>query len=122
MTKNSLDYLILGPAHPFRGGIADTQHELAMALQKNGKKVELLTFTKLYPELIFPGKTQFSDQASPEKLYITQLIHAFNPIKWGKVVKYISTKSPKIIVFRYYTPFLAFAYAWIAKCLPKSIK
>tara|TARA_A100001015_G_C15005272_1_gene720356 strand:+ start:696 stop:1832 length:1137 start_codon:yes stop_codon:yes gene_type:complete len=122
MTKNSLDYLILGPAHPFRGGIADTQHELAMALQKNGKKVELLTFTKLYPELIFPGKTQFSDQASPEKLYITQLIHAFNPTKWHKVVKYISTKSPKIIVFRYYTPFLAFAYAWIAKSLPKSIK
>ena len=122
MTKNSLDYLILGPAHPFRGGIADTQHELAMALQKNGKKVELLTFTKLYPELIFPGKTQFSDQASPEKLYITQLIHAFNPIKWHKVVKYISSKSPKIIVFRYYTPFLAFVYAWIAKSLPKSIK
>jgi hypothetical protein len=38
MAKNSLDYLILGPAHPFRGGIADTQHELALALQKMVKE------------------------------------------------------------------------------------
>ena len=54
MAKKSLDYLILGPAHPFRGGIADTQHELALALQKNGKRVELVTFTKLYPKIFFP--------------------------------------------------------------------
>ncbi len=122
MAKNHLDYLIIGPAHPFRGGIADTQHELAKALQKKGKKIELLTFTKLYPKVFFPGKTQFSNQISPKKLIITQLLHAYNPMKWPRVIKYICSKSPKVVVFRYYTPFLAFVYAWIARNLPKSIK
>ncbi len=122
MAKNHLDYLIIGPAHPFRGGIADTQHELAKALQKKGKKIELLTFTKLYPKVFFPGKTQFSNQISPEKLIITELLHVYNPMKWPRVIKYICSKSPKVVVFRYYTPFLAFVYSWIARNLPKSIK
>ena len=122
MAKKSLDYLILGPAHPFRGGIADTQHELALALQKNGKRVELVTFTKLYPKFFFPGKSQLIDEVAPEKLKITQLLHVYNPTGWLKVIKYISLKSPKTIVFRYYTPFLALSYSWIAKNLPRSIK
>ena len=122
MAKNHLDYLIIGPAYPFRGGIADTQHELAKALQKKGKKIELLTFTKLYPKVFFPGKTQLSDQTGPEKLIITQQIHAYNPTKWTSTIRYICSRSPKVVVFRYYTPFLALSYAWIARNLPNSIK
>jgi glycosyltransferase involved in cell wall biosynthesis len=122
MAQNHLDYLIIGPAYPFRGGIADTQHELAKALQKNGKKIELLTFTKLYPKVFFPGKTQLSDQTSPEKLIIIQQIHAYNPTKWKRTIRYICSRSPKVVVFRYYTPFLALSYAWIARNLPNSIK
>ena len=59
MPKAALDYLIIGPAYPFRGGIAETQHQLALALQNKGKRVELVTFTKLYPKIIFPGKILF---------------------------------------------------------------
>ena len=58
MQKRSLDYLLIGPAFPFRGGISETQHNLAKALNRKGKKVELLTFTKLYPKILFPGKSQ----------------------------------------------------------------
>ncbi len=122
MAKNHLDYLIIGPAYPFRGGIADTQHELAKALQKRGKEIELLTFTKLYPKFIFPGKTQLSDQNIPERLTITQQIHAYNPTKWIRTIRYIYSRAPKVVVFRYYTPFLALCYAWIARNLPNSIK
>ena len=122
MAKNHLDYLIIGPAYPFRGGIADTQHELAKALQKRGKEIELLTFTKLYPKVFFPGKTQLSDQTGPEKLIITQQIHAYNPTKWIRTIRYICSRSPKVVVFRYHTPFLALSYAWIARNLPNSIK
>ena len=122
MAKNHLDYLIIGPAYPFRGGIADTQHELAKALQKRGKEIELLTFTKLYPKVFFPGKTQLSDQNIPERLTITQQIHAYNPTKWIRTIRYICSRAPKVVVFRYYTPFLALCYAWIARNLPNSIK
>ena len=33
--KKNLDYRLIGPAYPFRGGIAETQHQLALALQTN---------------------------------------------------------------------------------------
>ena len=65
MSKNRLDYLIIGPAYPFRGGIADTQHELAKHLQEIGKEVQLLTFSKLYPKFLFPGKNQKTETPIP---------------------------------------------------------
>ena len=45
----TVDYLLIGPAHPFRGGIAQTQNELALSLIRLGKTVQLFTFKKLYP-------------------------------------------------------------------------
>ena len=83
--KKNLDYLLIGPAYPFRGGIAETQHQLALALQEKGRKVELLTFRNLYPKILFPGKTQFSNEMVPEKLKITRLMHAYNPFYWRRV-------------------------------------
>lgn len=122
MPKAALDYLLIGPAYPFRGGIAETQHQLALALQKKGKRVELITFTKLYPKLFFPGKTQLSQEPTPEGLIVKTILHVYNPLKWLRAIKYIQSRTPEVVVFRYYTPFLALAYAWIAKRLPKSIK
>ena len=119
--KKNLDYLLIGPAYPFRGGIAETQHQLALALQKKGRKVELLTFSNLYPKILFPGKTQFSNEMVPEKLKITRLMHSYNPFYWRRVLRYVESCSPKFVVFRYYTPFLAMSYGWIAKRLSEKI-
>ena len=119
--KKNLDYLLIGPAYPFRGGIAETQHQLALALQKKGRKVELLTFRNLYPKILFPGKTQFSHEMVPEKLKITRLMHAYNPFYWRRVLRYVESCSPKFVVFRYYTPFLAMSYGWMAKRLSEKI-
>ncbi len=119
--KKNLDYLLIGPAYPFRGGIAETQHQLALALQKKGRKVELLTFSSLYPKILFPGKTQFSHEMVPEKLKITRLMHAYNPFYWRRVLRYVESCSPKFVVFRYYTPFLAMSYGWMAKRLSEKI-
>ena len=119
--KKNLDYLLIGPAYPFRGGIAETQHQLALALQKKGRKVELLTFRNLYPKILFPGKTQFSHEIVPEKLKITRLMHAYNPFYWRRVLRYVESCSPKFVVFRYYTPFLAMSYGWMAKRLSEKI-
>jgi glycosyltransferase involved in cell wall biosynthesis len=122
MINRPLDYLIIGPAHPFRGGIAETQHELGKALIALGKNVTLLTFTSLYPNRFFPGKTQKSKQPEPKSLHRIEELHAYNPLKWNKTIKAIISLQPKVVVFRYYTPFLAPAYGTIAKKLPKSIK
>ena len=122
MQNKSIDYLIIGPAHPYRGGIAETNHELALAFKKNGKKVQIWTFNKLYPNFIFPGKTQFSNQNVPKNIDIKRMIHAYSPFRWYSVVKEIKALNPKVIIFRYWTPFLAICYGYIARNVNSNIK
>lgn len=87
MSNKTLDYLIIGPAYPYRGGISDTQHELAKALQEQGKTVKLITFTTLYPEFLFPGSSPLSLAKAPKAIIIKQYIHAYLPFGWKKVAK-----------------------------------
>jgi len=122
MQNKSIDYLIIGPAHPYRGGIAETNHELALAFKKNGKKVQIWTFNKLYPNFIFPGKTQFSNQNAPKNIDIKRMIHAYSPFRWYSVVKEIKALNPEVIIFRYWTPFLAICYGYIARNVNSNIK
>lgn len=123
MTINTkIDFLLIGPAHPYRGGIANTQHSLAKALTKEGYQVKLWTFTQLYPALIFPGKTQFSTEALKEKSTIERKIHAYNPFKWKAIAEEINRLQPKAVVFRYWTPFLSPCWTFIAKRLVPQIK
>jgi len=122
MSKQKLDYLLIGPAYPLRGGIAETQHQFALALQKKGNKVALLTFTHLYPKLLFPGKTQISTEKATDELYVLPKIHAYNPFRWHNIIPTIQSLNPKRVVFRYYTPFLSLVYSYIAKKLHKSIQ
>ena len=68
--------LLLGPAHPYRGGIADTQNEFAKSLQENGHKVILFTFKFQYPKFLFPGKTQLTNNPAPLELNIKRKIHS----------------------------------------------
>ena len=122
MSNKTLDYLIIGPAYPYRGGISDTQHELAKALQEQGKTVKLITFTTLYPEFLFPGSSPLSLAKAPKAIIIKQYIHAYLPFGWKKVAKIINELNPTTVVFRYYTPFLAPVYGVIAKNINSLIK
>ena len=76
----------MGPAYPYRGGIADTQHELGKAIMRQNRAVSLATFSQLYPPFLFPGKTQFRSDEYPEELKIEQIVHAYNPFQWRKAI------------------------------------
>ncbi len=120
--KDKKKVLLLGPAHPFRGGIADTQNYLAQNLNALGHEVTVFTFTTQYPKLLFPGKTQFSDEKAPDQLNIKMKIHSFNPFNWSKVAQSINQINPDYVIFRYWTPFLAPCWYGIAREIHKTIK
>ena len=48
--------VIIGPAHPYRGGIADTNESLAQVLIELGQDVEIFSFSRLYPSWLFQEK------------------------------------------------------------------
>ena len=114
--------LLLGPAYPYRGGIADTQNYLAQNLSRLGHEVLVYTFKYQYPKLLFPGKTQYSSVPMPKGIDIKRKIHSINPINWIKISNEINHYDPEIVLFRYWTPFLAPCWIWIAKRLSSKIK
>lgn len=114
--------IILGPASPYRGGIADTNISFGKELQLKGYAVELWTFTHLYPRFLFPGATQFSTEKKQSSIHIKRKIHAYNPLSWSKLANEINAKSPQIVVFRYWTPLLALCWSAVAKKLNPKIR
>lgn len=98
---------IIGPAHPYRGGIATTSERLAQEFVSMGFDVDLETFTLQYPSVLFPGKTQYNDKPAPAGLSIKRTINSINPFNWIKVGLRIRKESPDLIIIRYWLPFFA---------------
>ena len=49
---------LLGPAAPWRGGIAQHVDGLSEALRARGHETTILSFTRQYPGFLFPGTAQ----------------------------------------------------------------
>ncbi len=116
------NFILIGPAFPFRGGISNTNHELIQEIQKKFKNSFIITFKKLYPNFIFPGKNQFSSEKKPLKINIERHLTTYNPMSWIKTAKRINKFNPKAVIFRYYSPFLAPAYFVISIIISNKIK
>jgi glycosyltransferase involved in cell wall biosynthesis len=114
--------IIVGPAFPFRGGIADTNEALCRAVNRSGHHGELVTFCLQYPAFLFPGKTQYTNDPEPKDLKIHQLVNSINPLNWIVAARKINKMKPDLVVFRYWLPFMGPALGSIARMLKKSIK
>ena len=78
----AMKIIIVGPAYPYRGGIATFNERLARELISQGHQVKIFTFTLQYPSFLFPGKTQFSSGPAPEGLDIVRSLSSVNPLSW----------------------------------------
>ncbi len=53
---SSKKIVIIGPAHPYRGGLAAFDERLARELMLQGNTVELWNFRLQYPTFLFSGE------------------------------------------------------------------
>ena len=107
--------VILGPAHPYRGGLASIMHTMAREYQSRGHEVKIYTFTVQYPSLLFPGKTQYTDAPKPADLNIERVVNTTNPLNWIKVGRRLKRECPDIVLMKYWTPFMAPCFGTIAR-------
>lgn len=98
--------IIIGPAHPLRGGLASYNERLAKEFNAMGFEAIIYTFSLQYPSFLFPGTTQYSSEPAPENLSIRVAINSVNPLNWIKVGSILKRLRPKIIVVRYWLPFM----------------
>lgn len=111
---------IIGPAYPYRGGIATTNERLAQEFLLMGFHVDIETFIVQYPSVLFPGKTQYNEKTAPENLKIRRTINSVNPFNWVRVGRRISREKPDLVVIRYWLPFLAPCLGTIAGLIRKN--
>ena len=111
--------IIVGPAYPYRGGIADFNERLAREFQREGHEVIVYTFTLQYPGFLFPGKTQYSTSPAPRDLTIVRKVNSVNPFNWIKVGREIRRQHPDMVMLRFWLPFLAPCLGTIARVIRK---
>ena len=113
--------IIIGPAHPLRGGGMTTFNErLAKQFHDEGHQVIIYSFSLQYPGFLFPGKTQFTDEPAPAGLDIRTRINSINPFNWLRVGREIKKLGPDIVVVRYWLPFMGPCLGTILRIIKKN--
>ena len=100
------EVIIIGPAHPLRGGLASYDERLAKEFINEGFKTTIYTFSYQYPTFLFPGTTQYSTEPPPENIPIEVKINSINPLNWIRIGNELKKRSPDIIIVRYWLPFM----------------
>jgi len=110
----------LSTFYPYRGGIAQFNAALLKAFGKN-HEVKAFTFKRQYPELLFPGKTQYADaKDSAEDVGAVRVLDTINPLTYGKTANAILEFKPDIMITKYWMPFFAPSLGTVAKTLKKN--
>jgi glycosyltransferase involved in cell wall biosynthesis len=105
----------LGPAYPYRGGLASFNDRLAQQFSAEGHDVKVFTFSLQYPKLLFPGKSQYTDGPSPADVNITRKLNSINPINWILTGLLIKREMPDILLIRFWLPFMGPCFGTVAR-------
>ncbi|MNS25931.1 Spore coat protein SA [compost metagenome] len=111
-----LKIVLVGPAYPYRGGIAQSQAILFQHLSKDND-VSIVNFKRQYPGFLFPGKSQFEEGEDVFGIPTEKnkrLIDILNPLSWISTGIKIAKQKPDVVIFSYWMPFFAPCYAKIA--------
>jgi glycosyltransferase involved in cell wall biosynthesis len=110
---------IVGPMHPYRGGIAHFTEMTVEGLDGRGHEVAPLNFARQYPEFLFPGTTQFEpdDEAPAIVQEAPRVLDPLNPLSWFRAGFRLRDAAPDAVVFQYWMPFFAPAYGVVARGL-----
>jgi glycosyltransferase involved in cell wall biosynthesis len=117
MKKSTHKVVFFSALPPYRGGISDFS-ELVVSAMEQLCDLKAFTFKKQYPNFLFPGKTQLS-QNKLAKSY-PRIVSGFNPLSYFSAVRQIKKSSPTIFITNYWMTFFAPMNIFFAKFLNKN--
>ncbi|MCC6839889.1 MAG: glycosyltransferase [Flavobacteriales bacterium] len=103
---------LLSALPPYRGGIAQFSTALVRELRM-AHQVHPFTFTRQYPDLLFPGTSQF-DRDVADDIGAVRVLDSINPLSWGRTASRMQSTMPDVAVLRYWMPFFAPAMGTVA--------
>lgn len=112
--------VILGSAHPLRGGLSAYNERLALEFIAEGHEVIIYTFSLQYPNFLFPGSTQYSSDPAPEHINIKVCVNSVNPLNWIKIGNELKKLRPDILVIKFWLPFMGPCFGTIARLVKRN--
>jgi hypothetical protein len=113
--------IIIGSAHPLRGGgISSFNERLAREFSNQGYDTTIYSFSLQYPSFLFPGSSQYSNEPPPLDLKIKVCINSINPFNWIRIGNEIKNLKPDIVVVRFWIPFMGPALGTILRRIKKN--
>ena len=105
MSSEKKRIVCFGPGPKFKGGIANYNTSLAIALDKEADtEVHIVSWTQQYPAIIpreFVDKSSKTDLLEGTDVQVKYLTNYNNPFSWGATVRYIKSLKPDIVVFQW---------------------
>ena len=114
--------IIIGPAHPLRGGLASFDERLCRAFIQEGHDCSIFSFSLQYPSFLFPGTTQYSSEPAPNDIRIFSVINSVHPLNWWHNGNQIKNLKPDLVVVRFWLPFMGPALGTILRRIRKNKK
>ncbi len=97
--------VLIGPAYPLRGGNALFLAHLYESLSA-AHDVHVVSFSRLYPKLLFPGVRQHDISGMALKRHPAEhIIDSVNPLTWIRAARRVVQLNPDLLVFTWWNPF-----------------
>jgi glycosyltransferase involved in cell wall biosynthesis len=106
---------LLSSFYPLRGGISQFNASMLEGLGKC-HIVKAFTFSRQYPDLLFPGKTQYvtpEDEATPVEAHA--VLDTINPFTWIKTARAIRKWKADVLVMKYWMSWFAPSLGYVAR-------
>lgn len=112
-----------GPGPSFKGGISNYNTSLALALEKAGAEVHIVSWTQQYPSIIprdFKDRSSRSDLLENSQIKVTYLCNYNNPFSWAATVRYIEGLNPDMVIFQWAIAIQGLPMGYMAKRLKQA--
>lgn len=96
--------VLIGPAPPLRGGIAAHTAGLARALDASGHCCSVLSYARLYPDSLFPGRSPW---AAGGETVGEAILDSLSPASWRRAARWIRRVRPDAVVVEWWHPIVA---------------
>ncbi|MDZ7290112.1 MAG: glycosyltransferase [candidate division KSB1 bacterium] len=104
--SSSSPMVLVGPAFPWRGGIAQYTDQLYLHLREK-YPVEVFTYSRLFPKPLFPGRTQLDTSKTAIEVPSRRTLDSIGPVSWWRTAAAIVRCQPRAVVVMHQMPFFA---------------
>ena len=111
MDSERHDYVVLvGPTHPYTGGVAQHTTRLALELESLGIPVSVESWSAQYPSWLYPGAARVPE-GRPEigvPAHVTAKLAWYNPLSWWLAGR--RSRGASVVALNIPTPFHSIPY------------